>query len=105
LRTAVPALIEPSVFRLHLRRFHALQEFTHSTHDVGMRVEGATRETDIGGAVIAETLHQLVTAADHPHRQATAECLAVSDHVGAYAEVLLRAARSQAEAYEDLVEN
>ena len=44
-------------------------------------------------------------AADHAHRQAAAQRLAVGDHVGPHAEVLLRAAGREAEADEDLVED
>jgi hypothetical protein len=70
-----------------------------------VRVEGAAREADVGRPLFAEALHQLAPAADHAHRQAAAQRLAVGDHVGAHAEVLLRAARRQPEADEHLVED
>ena len=46
-----------------------------------------------------------LAAADDADRQAAAERLAVGDEVGAHAEIFLRAARREAEADEDLVED
>ncbi len=70
-----------------------------------MRVESAPRETDVGGPVLAEARHELVAAAQHADRQAPGDRLAVGHHVGAHAEIFLRAAGREPEADEHLVEN
>ena len=81
------------------------EEFVHGAHDVGMRIERAARETHVRGPVLPEALHEVLASAEHAHGQPAAQRLAVGDHVGAHAEVFLRAARSQAESHEHLVED
>ncbi len=77
----------------------------HRAHHIRMRVERAARETDVRRPVLAEALHQLALARNRTDRQAAAERLAVGHHVGPHAEVFLRAAQSEAEADEHLVED
>src|SRR4029079_11008836 len=86
------------------RRLDALEENLHRRHHVRMGVEGAAREADVRRAILAEALHQAGTSADHADGEAATERLAVSHHVGAHAEIFLRAARGQPEADEHLVE-
>src|SRR5262249_28529805 len=80
-------------------------ELVHRAHDIGVRVEGAARETDVNRTVVLESLHQLLAAANYADRQASAERLAIDHHVGFNAEVLLRTAGREAEADEHLVKN
>ena len=70
-----------------------------------MGVEGAAGKAEVGRAVLAEALHQVLATADHTDRQAAAQRLAVGHQVGLDAEELLRAAGRQAEAHEHLVED
>ena len=105
LRPRVPDLVEVAVPVAELGGFEALQELVHRPHHVRVRVEGAAREADVRRAVVPEALHQILAAADDADRQAAPERLAVGDHVRADAEVLLRAARREPEAGEDLVED
>ena len=78
----------------------------HRAHHVGVRVERAAREADVGRAVVAEALHRArLRPHSTPTGQPAAQRLAVGDHVGAHAEVLLRAARREPEADEHLVED
>jgi hypothetical protein len=97
--------VEAGVHRLGLGRVQVVQEGRHRGHHVGVGVEGAAGEADVGRVGVVEAAHQLAAAADHAHRQAAAQGLAVGDHVGLHAEVFLRAAAAQAEAHEDLVED
>ncbi len=69
-----------------------VEEFVHGTHHVGMRIERAARKANIRRTIIAKSPHQLVLAANHANRQSAGNGLAVSHHVGAHAEVFLRAA-------------
>ena len=55
----VPDVVEVRVERLDLGRLETPQELVHRPHDVGMRVERAAREADVGRTVVAEALHQL----------------------------------------------
>ena len=82
-----------------------LEEFIHRRHHVGVRIEGAAGEADIGGAVVAKTPHQLLAAADHADGKAAGEALAVGHHVGANAKIFLGAAGGEAEADEDFIED
>lgn len=77
----------------------------HRAHHVGVGIESAACETDVGRPVFAVTLHQVAAAADHAHRQTAAQCFAVGDHVGAHAEIALRATRCQSKTHEHLVED
>ena len=77
----------------------------HRRHHVGVGVEGAAGETHVDRAIVTVALHVAVAAADDADGQAAAEALAVGHEVGAHAEILLRAARSEAEADENLVED
>src|SRR5215510_9946600 len=70
-----------------------------------MRVERAAGEAHVDRPVVAESFHELLAPAEHADGQSTAEALAVGDQVGLDAEILLRAAESEPEADEDLVEN
>src|SRR5215468_5006070 len=70
-----------------------------------MRVERAAGEADVDRPVVAEAFHELLAAAEHADGQAAAEALAVGDQVGLDAEILLRAAESEPEADEDLIED
>ena len=70
-----------------------------------MRVERAPRQADIRRMMLAIAAHQLAAPADHAHRQATAERLAVGHHVGAHAEVFLCAAGGQAKTHEHFIED
>ena len=70
-----------------------------------MRIERAARKADIRRAVLAEAAHQSAPAAQHADGQPAGHRLAVGDHVGAHAEILLRAAGREPEADEHLVED
>ena len=105
LGAAVPGLVEPLIDGIEVRAGEAAEEFIHRRHDVGMRIEGAAGKADVGGAVVAKAPHQILAAADHADRKPAGEALAVGHHVGADAEIFLRAAGGEAEADEDLVED
>ena len=108
LRSAARAFqvcIEIAVERLDLRRIDPLQELVHGAHHIRMGVERAAGEADVGGAVVAKALHEITAAAHHADRQAAAQRLAVGDHVGLHAEILLRAARREPEPDKHLVED
>src|SRR5205814_2597409 len=81
------------------------EEFVHRRHDVRVRIEGAARETDVGGTVLSEAAHQILATADHADGKSASKALAVGHHVGADAEIFLGAASGEAEADEDLVKN
>ena len=100
-----PALLQPLVEGLHLGRLEPAQEGEHGAHHVGVGVEGAAREAEVRRPPGLEAAHQLGPAADHADRQTAAERLAVGHQVGPDAEILLRAARREPEADEDLVED
>src|SRR5579863_764182 len=104
-RTALPQRIQVAIQRAQRLALQAPEEHVHGAHDIGVRVEGAARQAYIGRALLAVALHQLAAAADRADRQSAAERLAVGDHVGAHAEVLLRATRRETEADEHLVED
>ena len=104
-RAPVPGGIEVTVDRLHVRRLEMAQEFVHGRHHVGMGVERAAREADVGRAIVAEALHILVRAAHDADRQAAAHRLAVGHEIGLDAEIFLGAAQREAETDEDLVED
>ncbi len=101
----VPDLVEIDVMCTRLRRLEKLQELVHRRHHVGMGVEGAAGEADVGRPIVPEALHQLLAPTHDPDRQPAAERLAVGDDIGADAEIFLRTAGSQTEAEEDLVED
>mgnify|MGYP003693716017 CR=1 FL=1 len=101
----VPGLVEPGIDGVEIRAGEPAEEFVHRRHDVGMRIEGAAGKADVGGTVVAKTPHQFLAAADHADRQAAGEALAIGHHVGAHAEIFLRAAGGEAEADEHLVED
>ena len=105
LGAAVPGLVEPVIDRTEVRAGEPAEEFVHRRHDVGMRIEGAAGEADVGGTVVAEAAHQILAAADHADRKAAGEALAVGHHVGANAEIFLGAAGGEPEADEHLVED
>ena len=81
------------------------QELVHRRHDVGMRIERAAGEADVGRPVVAKALHQFAAAAHDADRKPAAERLAVGHEIGAHAEIVLRAAVGEAEADEHLVED
>ncbi len=101
----IPSLIEIAVKCFDVRRLEMAQEFVHRRHDVGMRIERAAGKADVGRAVIAETPHQIPAPAYDADREPAAKCLAVSDQIGADAEIFLGAAFGKAKTEEDLVEN
>ncbi len=103
--TAVPGRIQVAVDGTDLRRIDPLQKLMHRAHHVRMGVERAAGKADVGGAVIAEALHQIAAAAHRADRQAAAQRLAVGDHVRLDAEIVLRPARGEPESDEHLIEN
>ncbi len=105
LGAAVPGLVQPVVDRAEVRAGEPAQELVHRRHHIGMRVEGAAGEADVGRPVVAEAAHQILAAAHHADRQAAGEALAVGHHVGLDAEIFLGAAGGEAEADEHLVED
>ena len=70
-----------------------------------MRIEGAAGKADVGGTIVAEAAHQFLASAHHADGKAAGKALAVGHHVGADAEIFLRAAGGDAEADEHLVED
>ena len=78
----VPHRIEIAVQSANFRAFDPLEERAHSAHDVGMGVEGPAGKTDVGGAIVAVALHQILAAADHADRKASSESLPIGDNVG-----------------------
>src|ERR1700687_1066952 len=104
-RASIPDLIKPAINRTKIRTGEPAQEFVHRRHDVRVRIEGAAREADVRGAVVTEAAHQLLASTDDADRQPAGEALAVGHHVGADAEIFLRAAGGEAEADEHLVED
>ena len=81
------------------------EEFVHRCHNVGMGVERATGEADVGRAIVAEALHVLVVSADDADGKSAAHRFPIGHEVGLDAEIFLGAAQRQAEAHEDLVED
>src|SRR5260370_28966771 len=104
-RASIPDLIESAINNAKIRTGEPAQELVHRRHDVRVRIEGAAREADVGRAVVTEAAHQLLASTDDAHRQPASEALAVRRHVGADAEIFLRAAGGEAEADERLVED
>ena len=90
-----PGLTGVGIHRLNFRAVESLQKHIHGGHDRGMCIEGAAGKTNIARAVIAKALHPCRFTAHHPDRQAAAQGLAVSDHVGVNAKVSLSAAMVQ----------
>ncbi len=70
-----------------------------------MRVEGATREADIGGPILAEAPHQFASSANDADRQPATQRLAVGHHIGLHAEIVLCTTARDPEADEHLVKN
>src|ERR1039458_7922600 len=77
----------------------------HCTHDVGMGVEGPSGKANVRRSIVAETSHQILSAAHDADRKAAGHGLPIGDHVGANPEILLGAAASEPEAHEYLIEN
>src|SRR5215831_18734142 len=88
-----------------LRRFQATQEHIHRTHNHRMRIEGATRKTDVGRSIFAVALHERPSSADDADGQATANRLAVSDEICLHTEVFLRSTLREAKTEKHLIEN
>src|SRR5262249_48384040 len=103
--TRVPKLVKSAVTAENLIGFEAKQELVHSPHDGRMRIEGAARETNVGGAVLAGAGHQVLAPPDGADRQNASDGLAISHHVGPHAEILLCASGSETETQENLVDN
>ena len=77
----------------------------HRRHDVGMRVECAAGKADVGRTIAAETLHEMVAAADDANGEPAAERLSVGNKIGAHAEILLRSASGEAKADKHFIED
>ena len=104
-RPLVPGLVESMIDRTKSRIVEPGQELIHRRHDVRMRIEGAAREADVDRAILAEAAHQILAPADRADRKSARQALAIGHHVGAHAEIFLRAAGGEPEADEYLVED
>src|SRR5262249_1396035 len=102
---AIPKALDALVAPFDLGKLEMAQELVHRGHDVRVRVEGAAGKADIPSAIAAQATQRASLAAHPAHRQAAAERLAVGDEVRRHAEIFLRAARSQPEPEENLVED
>jgi len=104
-RAVCPHRINVGVNLLRFILVDKVKECVHGAHHIRMRIEGTTRKTNVSRAVAAKALHPFVLAAHYAHRQATAERLAVGDHVRLDAKVFLCAATGDSEPDKHFVED
>src|SRR4029077_4986735 len=84
-RALVPARVEVLVKLSDLGQLETAEELVHCSHYRWMRVECATRKTNVRRVIFMVAFHQLAPAADHANRQTTTKRLAIGHEISPHA--------------------